>query len=453
MHDETVAQYHFSAAPSQSIPSDAAHAIAQLFWITYRKRMPPLYRSQLTSDAGWGCMIRTAQMMLAHAFQRYFYGDGWREAGSEMQNIHDSILSMFVDDPSAVFSIHRIVERGTALGKRVGEWYGPNTISAVITELVNECHRHNHGSSFACCNFDSQMVSIQSVWKAASSSLGAHASPDVWASSVMIFVPVRLGLDSLNPEYHTAVLRLIEMPSSLGIIGGSPRHSLYFIGRRKERMLYLDPHTTQACIGVPATPSSIANFDRTELSRSRSDPQASELADARWGDGSPLQPPTPTQAARQPPAILRSSSSSIAQHSPTRNAITSSYSKLSELVSSSIAYLAGGPADGGTAPAVPCPLTVRTRLGLSAAACCVGYILIMLVVALSEVDACIWAEFTAHLSKWTHLVLTQFCWLAAGRQSWNIPSQPAGTDSCVPPGPIHGAWLFLQTICRFHSIL
>lgn len=55
---------------------DFRAACAQLFWVTYRKGFPAIASSGLTSDAGWGCMIRTGQMAVAHALQRQLLGEG-----------------------------------------------------------------------------------------------------------------------------------------------------------------------------------------------------------------------------------------------------------------------------------------------------------------------------------------------------------------------------------------
>ncbi len=47
-----------------------------LFWATYRRGMPALGPAGLTSDAGWGCMVRSAQMLVAHALQRSLLSEG-----------------------------------------------------------------------------------------------------------------------------------------------------------------------------------------------------------------------------------------------------------------------------------------------------------------------------------------------------------------------------------------
>ena len=45
---------------------------SSMFWFTYRCDFPEIKPYGITSDAGWGCMIRSAQMLLAHALRLHY---------------------------------------------------------------------------------------------------------------------------------------------------------------------------------------------------------------------------------------------------------------------------------------------------------------------------------------------------------------------------------------------
>ena len=124
--------------------------VGSLFRFTYRKDFPSLHPYPISSDAGWGCMLRSAQMIMACALQRHLLGKDWRK--SENVNTlrgsthYCNILRFFSDFPGApqIYSIHHLVQCGMRYDKLPGEWFGPSTAALVLRDLT-KLHRRKYG--------------------------------------------------------------------------------------------------------------------------------------------------------------------------------------------------------------------------------------------------------------------------------------------------------------------
>jgi len=62
---------------------------------------------------------------------------------------------------------------------------------------------------------------------------------------VVILLPVRLGVEKLNEIYYEPLKALVSIPQSIGIAGGKPNRSHYFVACQDDELFYLDPHTVQ----------------------------------------------------------------------------------------------------------------------------------------------------------------------------------------------------------------
>ena len=168
-------------------------------WITYRKNFASIGGSGPTSDQGWGCMIRVAQMTLAQALLLNYLGRDWRWIGcskyfkdddeenkiasidfldstttEEDENneralqrneamssqirqrneqecldyarsnaeheVYVKILKQFQDKKTSQYSIHQIALMGASEDKPVGTWFGPNTIAQTLRKLSSFDH-------------------------------------------------------------------------------------------------------------------------------------------------------------------------------------------------------------------------------------------------------------------------------------------------------------------------
>lgn len=89
--------------------------------MSYRKNFAPLLIEKqkvekLTSDAGWGCVIRCQQMLVASAYQKVLRSQVNARYNEVKAKLAMRVLDLFDDDkrgrPEAPFSIQNIVELG-----------------------------------------------------------------------------------------------------------------------------------------------------------------------------------------------------------------------------------------------------------------------------------------------------------------------------------------------------
>jgi len=222
-----------------------------LIWCTYRSGFPRLGSQGFTTDMGWGCMLRTGQMVLAQALVRHLLGLEWRRTKSECSPLYVKLIQWFADDPKQPYSLHRVAHAGLKYDKNVGEWFGPSTMAQVIEELVKEFSPNNlrvHVCQDGCLYLDQlQRTATATHWPQTDEEEdddGEERESSSWAP-LLILIPLRLGLDKLNRDYLPVLKETFSIPQSLGIAGGKPRASLYFVANQDDYVFYLDPHTVQ----------------------------------------------------------------------------------------------------------------------------------------------------------------------------------------------------------------
>ncbi|KAJ0164911.1 putative cysteine protease atg4 [Colletotrichum tanaceti] len=251
------------------------------FWMTYRSEFQAIakstdprassslsfsmrIKSQLvdqngfTSDSGWGCMIRSGQSLLANAMAAINLGRDWRRGQSPEDE--RKLLSWFADDPRAPYSIHQFVQHGAvACGKYPGEWFGPSATARCIQEvelllglaLVNA---QEHQPLRVYSTGDGPDVYEDKFMEIAKPD-GSRFHP------TLILVGTRLGIDKITPVYWEALIAALQMPQSVGIAGGRPASSHYFIGAQGLHLFYLDPHHTRPALPFHTDPSHYSEAD------------------------------------------------------------------------------------------------------------------------------------------------------------------------------------------------
>lgn len=150
-------------------------------------------------------------------------------------------MSWFFDDPSPLspFSIHKFATEGKKLGKQIGEWFGPSTAAGAIKVLANE---------FAPASLGVALAIDTTVYGSEVFHVARGDGVSGWNRPVLILVPLRLGLNGVNPIYYNGLQHYFTLPQCVGIAGGRPSSSYYFVGAQANQLFYIDPHHTKPSV-------------------------------------------------------------------------------------------------------------------------------------------------------------------------------------------------------------
>uniref|UniRef100_A0A672QRT3 Cysteine protease n=1 Tax=Sinocyclocheilus grahami TaxID=75366 RepID=A0A672QRT3_SINGR len=250
--------------------SELLSDVRSRLWFTYRKKFSPIGGTGPSSDAGWGCMLRCGQMILAQALVCRHLGRDWRWDPEKCQpKEYHRILHCFLDKKDSCYSIHQMAQMGVGEGKSVGEWYGPNTVAQVLKKLalfddwntmtvyvsmdntvviedISKCLFLISHFKAGPCGRGEVPASGQSCSEAQGMTLQSQRPLD-WRPLLLV-IPLRMGINSINPVYIQAFKECFKMPQSCGVLGGKPNLAYYFIGFIDDELIYLDPHTTQQAV-------------------------------------------------------------------------------------------------------------------------------------------------------------------------------------------------------------
>ena len=91
-------------------------------------------------------------------------------------------------------------------------------------------------------------------------------------NGVMVTIPVRLGLESVQPEYLPCIKEMFQFESNCGIAGGQLHKAYYFVGiinpqGEDSKIIYLDPHLVQDAVPGQRATSWIRSLCKTDAAR------------------------------------------------------------------------------------------------------------------------------------------------------------------------------------------
>ena len=312
-------------------------------WFSYRENFEQIKEDEnivYTSDAGWGCMFRASQMILAQGlfklynlknlyefinqFFAYFYDNkipikfmckpqkekqeknnkeennknifesfeiiekenklfdlSFIDLSSEMihglENMSErKSNSEYIIPPFSIRNLIKFEKYSNKFGKKLGEWFSNYDTMRLICTINKRMNSHKD-CNFKVLNFNEGVIKINEIINNCLEefeedkdlsdfeilSLSSIECADIVNNNLendkyifnkkkyifkhkfILFVSVRHGLYTLEEDYYDEVLKVFDIETNIGMIGGKNTRAFYFIGKCGNNLIFLDPHYVQ----------------------------------------------------------------------------------------------------------------------------------------------------------------------------------------------------------------
>jgi cysteine protease ATG4 len=196
------------------------------------------------TDSGWGCMLRSLQMMVAHALrlQNVERDNGkWLTTGFASELSDDFLQTLrttkgyaelLTQMETGCFSLPSLLKEGAKYGIKPWSWAGPRHASLLAADLINNEH---HMIGMVC------HVAKERTVVASELLFEVDA-----AGGLMLLIPCRLGTDHIEAHLHSQFMKWLRDSQCIGCLCGPPQKGLYAFasGEDEGSIFCLDPHSS-----------------------------------------------------------------------------------------------------------------------------------------------------------------------------------------------------------------
>ena len=187
----------------------------------------------------------------------------------------------YIIPPYSIRSFIKVEKNKNKNGKKVGEWFSNYDTIRIIT-TINKKMNKNKDCDFQVINFNEGIIRINEIIKKcfeevkedtqtydfellslSSIELSNIVNNNfesnkyifdnkkyIFKQKFIIFISVRHGLYTLEEDYYDEVLKIFDIETNIGMIGGKNTRAFYFIGKCDNNIIFLDPHYVQETLPI-----------------------------------------------------------------------------------------------------------------------------------------------------------------------------------------------------------